>query len=373
MSPTTQFVDPDSRPRRDAPTPDGERPLRLLLLAQRLEAPSFRYRFGALAESLARRGLAECTVRQVPRHPEWIRVARLARELRRSDVVLVSKFKLLAGERAFVTSLCPAVVWDLDDAVMIERPGVDAAAEEPSWWRRQRFDRMIGASRLVVAGSRSLAAMIGPRPTPVVVWPTPVDLASFPEAEHPERPLLRLVWVGVGSNVRYLASLEPALREFDRRKIPWELVVLSDRRPPMPGLPVRLEPWSEEGAKSILASADIGLAPLPDDGWTRGKAAFRCVEYAAAGIPCIASPSGAQQEVVVAGETGLFAKEPGDWVAAIAMLARSRDLRRRLGAQARARAAELYDIERIAPRYHGWLRDLVSPSRSPGAPDLVAG
>jgi glycosyltransferase involved in cell wall biosynthesis len=107
-------------------------------------------------------------------------------------------------------------------------------------------------------------------------------------------------------------------------------------------------PREIEGA--ALAACDVGLAPLTDDAWTRGKGGYRSIQYAAAGLPSVASPVGANCEVVTAGETGLFATTPREWHAALTTLGGDANLRRRLGAAARERA-RVYDRAVIVPRY----------------------
>ena len=333
-------------------------PIRVLFLAQYLKAPSFRLRGRALAAALEGTGRFECRMETFEERWEWWRIARIADRIRWADVVVVSKLKLLAGERQFVGAGGRAIVWDLDDAVMIHRPRRDGEPLRIPWWRRLRFERMIAASRLVVAGSRSLSEMIGEVSRPVVIWPTPLETGRYRPAVQGAGPGVRLVWSGLGSNVRYLKGLVPAFRLLEERGVPFELNVVSDRLPDLSGIPVTLRRWSEMEAPALLAEHEVGLAPLPDDGWTRGKAAFRCVEYAAAGLPCVASPSGAQNEVVVAGETGLFADTPTEWADAIERLARSPEERARLGSGARRRAERLYDIGVLAPVYGDWIESL---------------
>lgn len=116
--------------------------------------------------------------------------------------------------------------------------------------------------------------------------------------------------------------------------------------------------WSERTEGRDLAACDVGLAPLPDDAWTRGKGAYRCIQYAAAGLPTVASPVGANREVVVPGETGFWATTPSQWRDALLQLGRDLSLRRRQGAAARERASR-YDGAVVLARYAGLLLQLV--------------
>ncbi len=325
--------------------------------------PSFRLRLGPLVPQLERRGLNVKVV--ALRGPEWFRVWRLARAWTSSGLLVFSKLKLLLGEIGFVTRRCPTWVLDVDDAVMFRKPPRHGDSPDQARWRQRRFARMVANCRLVVAASHSLASTIDG--APVAVLPTPVELANYPPAPLAGHGPLVLVWVGLGANLRYLADLAPVLRRLSADGVAFELRVICDRLPEMPGVPCRLVSWSEEAEGRELAACDVGLAPLSDDAWTRGKGAYRSIQYAAAGLPSVATPVGANREVVAPGETGLWASTPEEWHAALLQLARDPTLRRRLGATARERARR-YDCSAVIPRYVELLLPLLEEqrARSPG-------
>jgi hypothetical protein len=310
--------------------------------------PSFRLRLAPLLPHFEKLGLAAQV--HTLRGPEWLRVWRLARVWQTSDVLVLSKLKLLLGELGFVQWFCPTWVLDVDDAIMFRKPPRHGEPPDQARWRQRRFRRMVRRCRLVVAASNALASTIegeGPR---VEVLPTPVRLETYPQARLEDVGPLKLGWIGLGANLRYLADLVPVLRQLQGEGLSFELRVISDRMPDMPGLPCRLVPWSEDTEGAALAACDVGLAPLTDDAWTRGKGAYRSIQYAAAGLPTVASPVGANCEVVTPGETGLFAITPQEWRAALTTLGSDVNLRRRLGAAARERA-RVYDRAVIVPRY----------------------
>jgi glycosyltransferase involved in cell wall biosynthesis len=345
----------DSRSRPGARRTGASLAPRITFVAQRPSVPSFRLRLAPLAARLEYEGRASAEVVTLPRRPEWLRVWRLARAWSSADLLVFSKLKLLIGELGFVRRRCATWALDVDDAVMFGKPRRHGDAPDRAWWRRRRFARMVRRCSLVVAGSRPLADAIEPLGTPIEVWPTPVDLARYPVATLPEREVLRLGWIGLGANLRYLGDLAPVLHELAARRRPFELRVISDCLPDMPGIPLRLVPWSEAGEGEALAECDVGLAPLSDDPWTRGKGGYRCIQYAGAGLPSVATPVGAQRDVVADGVTGVLATTEQEWIDALERLASEADLRRRLGVAARARALERWDLATLAPRYVAWL------------------
>jgi hypothetical protein len=340
------------------PTPSSSsRPRAVIgLVSVNPALPSFRLRLAPLVPHLERLGL----VAEVHglRGPEWWRVWRLARTWRSSDMLVFSKLKLLPGELGFVARQCPHWVLDVDDAIMFRKPPRHGDPPDQAGWRQRRFRRMVRRCELVVAASQSLASGIAVEGPRIEVLPTPVELARFPQATLTGDGPLKLAWIGLGANLRYLMDLGPVLRQLQSDGLPFELRVISDHTPDMPGVPCQLVSWSERTEGGDLAACDVGLAPLPDDAWTRGKGAYRCIQYAAAGLPTVASPVGANREVVVPGETGFWATTPAQWRDALLQLGRDLPLRRRQGAAARERASR-YDCAVLLSRYADLLLQLL--------------
>ena len=328
------------------------------MVAYDASVPSFRLRMSALRPLLERSGFAAREV-ELGRGREWLRVLRCAPQLRGCDVLVFQQVKLLAGERALVGRMCGSWVLDVDDAVMFRRPRRTGEAPSRAWWRRRRFRRMAESCRLVVAGSASLAGLVGPAARRLEVMHTPVDLRAYPVATLPDRERVRLAWIGLGSNLRYLEQLAPALRRLRAEGLDLELRVISNRFPAVDGIPLVRVPWSARTEGAALAECDVGLAPLADDLWTRGKAGYRCIQYAAAGLPAVASPVGANREVVLDGTTGLWASTDGEWLDALRCLASDAALRKRLGAGARVWARR-FDLADYGRRYSDQLASLLS-------------
>ena len=326
------------------------------LVAYDANVPSFRLRMAALRPLLEASGFAVRVV-ALGRGREWVRVLRAASALRGSDALVFQQVKLLAGERAFVGRLCDRWVLDVDDAIMFRRPRKPGDGASSAMWRQRRFRTMAGRCSLVVAGSRSLAEIIGNAARSLAVLPTPVDLASYPRAPLPARDRIRLAWIGLASNLRYLRELAPVFERLRAGGVTFEVRVISDLLPDLRGVPCTLIPWSEATEREALSDCDIGLAPLPDDVWTRGKAGYRCIQYAAAGLPTVASPVGAQSELVRDGETGVWASTPEAWCEALRHLCGDVGLRRRMGHAARHWAGR-YDLPGFGERYLELLRRL---------------
>ena len=104
-------------------------------------------------------------------------------------------------------------------------------------------------------------------------------------------------------------------------------------------------PWSEKGESEALASAHIGIAPMPDNSWTQGKCGIKVLQYMAAGLPVVSSPVGVNRDIVEHKVTGFLAESPDEWLVAIERLIRNPDLRKIMGKKGQKRVTEHYAID----------------------------
>ncbi len=197
----------------------------------------------------------------------------------------------------------------------------------------------------IVAANPVLGAAVAPWQKHVLQLPTPVDLAICPIPGRAEKfDRFTAVWIGTPATYRYLQSHGEALRAMAAAVPELELLVIARRDlPPIPGVPMRCVDWENASAPGLLARAHVGIMPLDDDPFSRGKSAYKLIQYLAAGVPSIASPVGENCRVVVPGENGFLARNPAEWAEAIALLASDAALRNRMGEAARV-CAGAYDL-----------------------------
>jgi glycosyltransferase involved in cell wall biosynthesis len=128
------------------------------------------------------------------------------------------------------------------------------------------------------------------------------------------------------------------------------LRIVADAAIEVPGLRVENVPWSLESESRLLAESDIGLAPLPDTPYTRGKCGLKVLEYMAAGLPVVASPVGVNGDYVVPETTGVWATTSEEWIEAVRRLAGDAALRERMGRAGRRRVEAEFDFRVLAPK-----------------------
>lgn len=280
------------------------------------------------------------------------RLADVARSAR-ADVVVVHREALPLGvawlEQA-MARLAPAVVFDFDDAIYLNH-----ASRANSWTRvfrnGQKTAAIASASTHVIAGNRVLEAYARRYNPQVTVIPTPVDTDKF--RQRPSTvSAARLVigWIGSHTTAHYLELVESALAAIAQRHPDVEFRVVGAGSVLLRVPRVSFVRWELANEVTDLHQLDIGLMPMPDDEWARGKCGFKALLYMSAGIPVIASPVAVNTEIVAEGVSGFLANGTEEWVRRLSMLVEDQALRHRMGRAGRAIVEERYSIAVQAPR-----------------------
>jgi glycosyltransferase involved in cell wall biosynthesis len=242
----------------------------------------------------------------------------------------------------------------LDDALALPPP--DAGATPAARFRRN-FEATAHAADLVLCGNTELARRV-PHDR-VEILPTAVDTARFAPGAAPPARGPALGWVGYAGNLRYLEAIAEPLREVARRHAGLRLIVVADRPPAIDGLEVEYRRWSLEREVADFGGIAVGLMPLPDDPWTRGKCAFKALQYMALGIPAVASPVGANREAIETGVSGFLPRDAREWVDALDALLSDALLAARVAAAGRRVVEEKYSLDVVSPRLVAILGRLV--------------
>lgn len=240
-----------------------------------------------------------------------------------------------------------SLLFDFDDALDLPPPGRDAGARARERYARN-FRATVGAADLVLCGNAELARRAGHPHAEIL--PTSVDTARFrPGAVAPaDGPVLG--WVGYSDNLRYLEQLAPVFERLREKYPGLRLVVGCDRPPSIGTLPVEFRRWSLDRELSIFDGIGVGLMPLEDDEWTRGKCAFKALQYMALGIPAVASPVGANREVIDEGVSGYLPGDPASWSRALDRLLSDAAHARAIAAAGREVVERRYSLEAISRR-----------------------
>jgi len=267
-------------------------------------------------------------------------------------------FPLMPGwvERALLPK---PYIYDFDDAFYLKyrrgRLGV------MRWALGAKFETVIAGASVVTAGNATLADFARARNSATSEFPTVVDTEHHRPLPCERNDRFTVGWIGSPSTAPYLSALVEPLSLLAGEG-PLRFVVIGGRAPAIPGAEVVELPWSEQTEVPLINSFDVGVMPLPDDDWARGKCAFKLIQYMACAIPVVASRVGANVDVV-GNEAGLLVTDSRDWAVALRTLRDRPQDARRMGEAGRQRIEQHYSVRRNLPILAQIIHDTVGKGR----------
>jgi glycosyltransferase involved in cell wall biosynthesis len=294
---------------------------------------------------------------------------RSLRDARDFDAILIYRELFPIGpaivERLLGGPSRPPVVFDFDDAIFL--PNV-SDANRPILPLKSpgKVATIIRHSDRVIAGNEYLAAYARRFNDAVTVIPTCVDTTRFvPRADvvsnngsgQSRRPIVG--WIGSPTTGSYVRGLTTVLQRVGREH-QFVLRVSGLGEPlDVPGVATEQPVWSLDREVELFNTCDIGVYPLADDEWSRGKCGFKAIEFMACGVPVVASAIGVNREIIEDGVNGFLAANEHEWVEKLGRLLSNPALRRRLGEAGRQTIEERYSLRMHAPKLAATLREVV--------------
>lgn len=263
----------------------------------------------------------------------------LLAQIRLADMVIVQK-ELLPLHIIGLLKLCAKkIAYDFDDLVYCRL--LNDGGCKISLKRKIRFAAMVSLADLVVAGSpylKNKAVIFGGRR--VVIVPTAVD-HHVVERIKKENDVVNIGWIGTGSNIPYLEKLDECFKELRKKGFVFKLCVMANKPPVMLDGDIDFYPWSENKEGEFLDGIDIGIMPLPNNEHTRGKCAYKALQYMAYGKSVVASDVGVNAEWI--SDAGIIVEDSQGFFSALASLIENEELRNRLGKTGREIVAKKFD------------------------------
>jgi hypothetical protein len=319
---------------------------RILFLASGLDEPSCRFRFLQYLPYLRERGLEVAVADLAVSASQRRRILSTAADY---DIVLVHRVLMRLFDLCCFRYYARDYVFDFDDAIFFRDSSQKRGFH--SWQRLLRFQRMTRAARGVIAGNAYLGAWAARYNRKVTVLPTTVELRDYSLTRIEDRREPILGWIGTQSNLPYLEAITGALTRVGGSALHPKLKIVCDRFPEFPGIEVIQKPWTLAEEAADVGSFQVGLMPLPDDPWTRGKCALKILQYMAAAVPVVCSPVGANLEVIQEGESGYFARTDDEWAAHLERLLSDPAERLRCGTAGRRRVEQHYSTQGSVERF----------------------
>jgi glycosyltransferase involved in cell wall biosynthesis len=242
---------------------------------------------------------------------------------RLSDINGINQSDLVWLERGFVPgilSLEPLIkkpiVYDVDDSVWSIWP-----------FGEKQVAYIASKSSVILAGNEYIASRLEKYNKNIEIIPTAVDGRYFSPAYVVDESFFTIGWTGTSGNFQYLYAIEPALKSILLISKNIKLKIVAERPPVFRSLPysqVEFVQWRPEIEASVLNSFSVGIMPLIDSEWARGKCAFKIIQYMASGLPVVSSPVGANLDLPNYLDYGYYAKSTDQWSESILSLFESR-------------------------------------------------
>jgi glycosyltransferase involved in cell wall biosynthesis len=271
--------------------------------------------------------------------------------LRWADVTVLHQIKLSSIEARLFAAFSRRRVFDVDDAIYVRKPRSLGDLPDESAWRKKKFAATCRWVDAVAAGNDVLAGVARATAKKIVVLPTSIDTACYETTVAGADEAPTIAWIGSPENLIYLDMIRPALARLTQRYPTLKMRVICSKFPDWSDVNVERVAWSSATEAHSLAGAHIGVMPLTDDAWSRGKCAFKLLQYMAAALPCVASPVGANTEALLNGINGFHARDVDEWERSLEKLIVSAELRASFGTQGRQHVEQRYALASYREKY----------------------
>jgi len=258
---------------------------------------------------------------------------------KKSDVVVLLRKSLPFPILWLLRKASKKMIFDFDDAIFCNSDG------SYSQTRMSRFIKTATMCDHIFAGNAYLAQEASKYNPAVTIIPTSVDSNKYalPRQNKPGNTVL--VWIGSSSTRKYLEQALPFLEKAALAVPNLQLDVIADFELNSEHLAINSIAWSESSEAAALSKADIGIAPMPETDWTKGKCALKVLQYMAAGLPVISSKSGVNAYVVEDGVNGYLVSEDMQWSERIALMSKDKHNLKKMSLAGISRVKSEFDIE----------------------------
>ncbi len=272
----------------------------------------------------------------------------ILQKIKECDIIFIEKrlFRVVFIKK--IKSFGKKIIFDFDDAIMESHSG--GRSFLTNLRVTQRFNAVCEASDLILAGNKYLASKVPKTNARVEIFPTVIDVQKYVDVSRLEKPndgMIRLGWIGQPINYAYLESLSEVFEKVGKLYPNVVLRIISKGLVNIKSIPVEYLDWSEETELKSLLAIDIGLMPLPDDEYAKGKCSLKAIQYMAMGIPVIGSDIGGNRDVIRDRVDG-FVIEDGDWFDRIEFLILNKLSREKMGVAAQLNAINNFNLTKTS-------------------------
>ena len=223
---------------------------------------------------------------------------------------------------------------------------------------KNKIDSVMNYADMVLAGNNYILERAKLSSDDVKLFPTVVDIKKFKNPKPIKDDIFTVGWIGSPGTAKYLMLIEDALRELSLDKN-IRINLVGANKINLKGVSVNHIKWDEDSEVEEISKFDIGIMPLPDDLWERGKCGFKLIQYLSCNIPVVGSPVGVNQEIIINGVNGFQANNTYEWIKYIRLLNDDRDLILEMGKNGRRFVEEKYSLHRNVVKLIGYFNELL--------------
>lgn len=323
---------------------------KIVVVTKGKAAPSFRYRLAPLISALERKG-HECHIETFDSTTYFWRIWKHRDLYKNASCVILHKLLLPKIETLLVCHLNKSVILDIDDAIYLKEPKWVGHIRPISRTRESKFQYLVSKCQLIVTGNQELEKKVKSFTDKTKILPTGIDTNKHLKATNENAHTCNIVWIGLPSNLRYLETLHSTFTTLSKKHPHFVLRIICSQFPDWQDVKLEKIEWSTEIEKQTLIDSDIGIMPLDNSEYSKGKCAFKLLQYMSARLPCVASPVGANREIVKNGVNGYLASTEEEWLEKLSALIENPALRKEMGEEGEKISLDQYNQSNIANKY----------------------
>lgn len=273
---------------------------------------------------------------------------------RKYDCIFIYREAFMIGTTLFERGLAKSrkpIIFDFDDSIWIS--DISEGNKNLSWMKRSsKTGEIIALSKLVIVGNQYLADHAKLFNNNVEIIPTTIDTNYHKPTEKQAKETVCIGWTGSETTIRHFKLIIPVLKRIKEKYGDMvSFIQISNVTSECPEIGLETVVWNAKDEIAQLQRIDIGIMPLPDDAWAKGKCGFKGLQYMALEIPTIMSPVGVNTEIIDDGKNGFFATTDDEWFAILCKLIDDADLRKNIGEEGRKTIVARYSIDSQKEKY----------------------
>lgn len=280
----------------------------------------------------------------------------------RYDCIFIYREAFMVGTTVFEKGLAKSgkpIIFDFDDSIWIQ--DISDGNKNLSWMKRAgKTDEITAMAKLVIVGNQYLAEHARQFNCNVAIIPTTIDTDYHKPAPKPASNTVCIGWTGSETTIRHFKLIIPVLKRIKEKygdKV--SFIQISNITSECPEIGLETIVWNAHDEIDQLRRIDIGIMPLPNDEWAKGKCGFKGLQYMALEIPTIMSPVGVNTEIIRDGQNGFFATTDDEWFSVLCKLIDNEQLRKTIGCEGRKTIVERYSINSQKEKYVELFKKLI--------------